>query len=468
MTIKNFKILTLGYSYEVIENTWDRINDIRDYKIIHVLNPSLFPTKHKPESTKYIFLFKKPLKNLPKPDLKLLSNLEQNEGPTINNIIMADDRLKRLPYKEALSYLSFAAKRMCKILNLIKPNVLLSGYDGFYSTLFMLICRKENVPWFALTYTPIPKGFVGFSKSNNSFSTFAFGKLSASYYKILAENTLKEYETNNLKTFVPISENSFKNVIRFVPLRFKNAFKCLRKEITGNLDKYSQRSFIEGLFDYFRRKSNLLTNYQIEQLKLPPEKPYVFFGFHMQPEMGIDVWAPFFANQIQIIEHIARSVPPTHEVLVKLHRIDADNWSSKQLKFINKILGVRLVSHEADTKKFLQNADLVFSIQGTIALEAAMMGCEVISFAKTIYEDMLSVDRIKDIEELPLLVRKKLQKKKINRNQILLGLTTLLKRFRPGFHNNWKLRPDEKHIEQFCLHLDDMKKELKNDVTKFF
>src|SRR5208283_750872 len=37
-------------------------------------------------------------------------------------------------------------------------------------------------------------------------------------------------------------------------------------------------------------------------LEGPASGPYVLFGLHMQPESSIDVWAPFFSNQMWVIE----------------------------------------------------------------------------------------------------------------------------------------------------------------------
>ena len=459
MSDKAFTILTMGYGYDLMDRVWDRVAKRTGYQISHVPHPSLFPayrTETINDSTKdkrYHFLFGGPLAQLPNADLTQLAELEGDAGPTINNLIAGDERLRRLPYAEALRYVSVVTKRLTEILKKVEPDVVLSGYEGFHSTLFMLVCRMAGVPWYALTYTPIPRGMTGFSSTNNNKGTRSFGLLDEGVYRQLAHITLSKFESREVSAFVPKVESSLFNVISFLPLRLKNAFLSVRRHLTGGFDKYTHRPFKEAILDYLRRRKNLLVNRSLKLLNSPPEEPYVFFGFHMQPEMGIDVWAPYYSNQVHVIECIARSLPPTHTLLVKLHSIDADTWSKAELVRIQNMLGVQLVSAYADTLKFVSNADLVFSIQGTIALEAAMMGRQVISFGETLYEDMPSVTRVESLPDLPYLVRTKLEQGQPSRAEILSGLTDVMRRFRPGLYNNWALDPSESQLADFCGHL---------------
>lgn len=461
MTEKIFSIATVGYGYRLIDVVWDQVVKRTGYQISHIPHPSLFPTDAQPSdgtvnAKQMFYLSDIPNKALGKAELDYLVALEGSDGPTIHNVILGDARLSALTYCEALDYVSYAAKRLEEIFLKVKPQAVLSGFDGFHCTLAMLVCRKMEIPWFGLVYTPMPHGLTGFSFTNNNKETRSFVPGNLGLIRELAERTLTEFENKSISVHVPETENTVWNVLKFLPLRVKNAIAKSKSILDGNFDRYTHRPLTESAKDYLRRRWNLYSNRELKFLKAPPDTPYVFFGFHMQPEMGIDVWAPFFSNQPYIINCIARSIPPTHKVLVKLHKIDADHWSNAQLRYIEKMPGVALVSSNANTQDFIRKADIVFSIQGTIALEAALFGRPVITFGETMYEDLPTVTRVGSLIDLPRLVRSKLKEQHPSRPEILQGLEKLLSRFSPGLHNNWDIDPTDSQLSQFCIHLDHL------------
>lgn len=459
MKKNDFVILTIGYGYRLIDVVWTKVRARTGYEISHIPHPSLFRSDaeqraRKIDSNELFYLFDSPVKKLDKADRIYLTELEAGTGPTIHNVILGDAQLSTLPYSEALDYISTAAKRFREIFAEVKPSVVLSGFEGFHSTLAMLVCRKMGIPWFGLVYTPIPHGLTGFSFTNNNKETHTFVPANPRSTRELAERTLTEFENKSMSVHVPETEDSAWNVLKFLPLRANNAIAKSKSILSGNFDRYTHRPFTESAKDYLRRRWNLYSNKGMEFLKIPPDTPYVFFGLHMQPEMGIDVWAPFSSNQPYVINCIARSIPPTHKVLVKLHKIDADHWSNAQLRRIEKMPGVVLVSSNANTQDFVRKADIVFSIQGTIALEAALLGRPVITFGETMYEDMPTVTRVGSLIDLPRLVRSKLKEPHPSRPEVLQGLEKLLSRFSPGLHNNWDIDPTDSQLSQFCIHLD--------------
>lgn len=455
-----FSILTGGYGYRLISKVWDEVERRTGFTIAHIPEPSLFPSdnrRDRPSQRGLFYLFDAPQRSLPKGDIEFLTRLEGDSGPTIHNIILGDRLLSGLPYDEAINYLSLAAKRFHEILTEVKPDVVLSGYDGFQSTMLMLVCRASNVPWFALTYLPFPKSMTGFSPMNVGNRTRAFGSVDSAIVSEEADSALSAFEGGLLAPFVPASENSFANIFKLMPLRLRNASSNLKSLIRGRRDRYTRRSLLKSAADYARRRRNQIANKKLPMLHEPPSAPFAFFGLHMQPEMGIDVWAPFFANQPYVIECAARALPPSHKLLVKLHRIDSDNWSNSELSQIRALPGVELVSPLANTRAFVRAADIVFSIQGTIAFEAALLGRPVVTFGETMYEDMPMVTRVTDLVALPSLVRRKLKEGPPSSLEKRQGLETLLARFRKGLFNNWNEDPTDTQLNDFCQHLSALK-----------
>jgi hypothetical protein len=172
----------------------------------------------------------------------------------------------------------------------------------------------------------------------------------------------------------------------------------------------------------------------------------------MQPESSIDVFAHFFSNQVRVIELMARSLPPTHALLVKLHKSDVPNYSSDYLAKLAKFPGLRIVAPYANALDFIRNADLIFAIQGTIGLEAALLGKPVIMFGDSPAKVFPSVATFGKAGDLPVLVREKLAAPQAGREEILDALAEFLAPFYPASANDWGKRPSDAQIDGY-VHL---------------
>jgi capsule polysaccharide export protein KpsC/LpsZ len=199
----------------------------------------------------------------------------------------------------------------------------------------------------------------------------------------------------------------------------------------------------------FRLRKNLWLLNRRKLLEKPVPGRFAFFGLHMQPESSIDVFAPFFSNQERVIEMIARSMPPTHALLIKLHKSDAPNYSPAQLARLSRVPGVELVSPYADTYEFIQKADLVFSIQGTIGLEGALLGKPVIMFGDSPVKVFPSVSTIGKATDLPALVRQKLAGQAPARSRIVAAFAAYLTPFYPASGNDWTVLPTDAQIDDY-------------------
>jgi hypothetical protein len=111
--------------------------------------------------------------------------------------------------------------------------------------------------------------------------------------------------------------------------------------------------------------------------------------------------------------------------------------------------GVEIVAPFADTRRFLGKMDLLFSIQGTIGLEAALLGKPVIVLADSPVRMFPSASPIGLIEELPALVKRKLAEPPPSRSSILAAYVDYLRPFAPAGHNDWTIRRDDAEISGY-------------------
>jgi capsule polysaccharide export protein KpsC/LpsZ len=147
---------------------------------------------------------------------------------------------------------------------------------------------------------------------------------------------------------------------------------------------------------------------------------------------------------------MARSLPPTHALLVNLHKSDAPNYSPDFIARLQQFPGVRVVAPHASSLDFIRGADLVFAIQGTIGLEAALLGKQVIMFGDSPVKVFPSVATFGRTIDLPALVRARLAESRPQREMIVDALAAYLAPFYPASHNDWHLAPTDTQIEGYA------------------
>jgi hypothetical protein len=126
--------------------------------------------------------------------------------------------------------------------------------------------------------------------------------------------------------------------------------------------------------------------------------------------------------------------------------------------------GVKLVAPSSDARSFVENADLVIAIQGTIGLEAALLGKPVIMLGKSPVASFPSVSRIGKIHELPILIRNKLMEEAPDRHDIINAYSSYLAPFWPASHNNWTRVPGDEEIENFVVLFDELRRHASNSA----
>jgi len=121
--------------------------------------------------------------------------------------------------------------------------------------------------------------------------------------------------------------------------------------------------------------------------------------------------APFFTNQIEVIRHIAKSLPINYKLYVKEAPGNAArDWRSKsEYDDILKIPNVTLIHPDYDSKNLLEHCSLAATISGSSSFEAAFYEKPSIVFSDILYGKLPSVFRIKTPEELPKIIRQALQ-----------------------------------------------------------
>ena len=219
--------------------------------------------------------------------------------------------------------------------------------------------------------------------------------------KNLVKNFWDKHASNSismkLKTLWRFVSSANKNMYTNYNYYGRTKFKVVKKELELDKRKKYRESFIN---------KNLIHNPDLVT-------PYVYFPLGVVLERHILIGAPYFTNQVELIRHLAKSLPMGYRLLVKENPAQSSReWRPvSEYKEMMKIPNTTLIHHSFSQKELLKNSSLVATITGGSAFEAAFYEKPSLVFGDVIYSYLPSVTRVKTIEELPNIIRKSLNTK---------------------------------------------------------
>jgi hypothetical protein len=455
--IESMHFVTVGATQMLVENLWERIATTGGFRFSHIVHPIMDEGSWEgsvPRNARFLCEDATPV--MPNPDRELLSSLETNEVPTIHNMILGDPVVSKLDYRDALAYSTFLTRRLMSLYETLQPTAVIGAFDALHGSLGFAVAKKMGIPWFALNFSVIPPGFACFCDRMSPTGRVKLSEQPLYDMRSVAESSMAKFESRSIQApaYITPSPRSLAGKIAKLPDRILALNRTVRRARRRQYLKFVEAPSghnVAAALRLFRRTATARSALSmIQAVSEPPSIPYAFFGLHTQPESSIDVWAPFFSNQLWVVELLARSIPPTHKLMVKIHKSDAANYSREELVRMRSFPGVELVSPFADSRLFVESTDLLFSIQGTLGLEAALLGKPVIVLGDSPVNMFPSASPIGKIADLPELVRRKLSERPPARNEILDAYSEFLMPFAPAGHNDWSIRPDDLEIAGYA------------------
>ena len=164
------------------------------------------------------------------------------------------------------------------------------------------------------------------------------------------------------------------------------------------------------LFNQFYRRYNLKKSLfkAIEYIDL--NEKYVYFPLHFEPERTTNPDGGEYHDQFKALVKLREFVPENIKIIVKEHpsQIYVGNKGSRGrsplfYQLIKNINGVKFVDFNLNSIELIKKSELVVSITGTVALEAAILGKKSITFGSVwydkcpnifLFEDLISYDEV--------------------------------------------------------------------------
>ena len=173
---------------------------------------------------------------------------------------------------------------------------------------------------------------------------------------------------------------------------------------------------------HFRKKSMKSFDDKNSRYDIKNNIPFVYFPLHKEPERSLLIGAPFYTNQLEVIENIAKSLPVKYRLFVKDHpaMLKTTMWvrSKNFYKQIIDLPNVELIHHSVNQDEILEKCKLVITIKGSSALEAAIENKPSIIFNDADFTEISSIFTLKSIEELPITIKNAL-KTKVKKSEVV-------------------------------------------------
>jgi hypothetical protein len=351
------------------------------------------------------------------PDLDYLKNFEQKYKIDLWKLTLNErffymhNRFYKFTKQEILSILEQESKLFEAILDETKPDYFLTYDPVFHHQKLLLdLCRVKGIKVLSTIIasgienkTLIVENGATYDLDPNSITSNSFDN------KIIADESNNSYDV--------VAKKYYKNR----NASFLNKFKALKNYLLdfdskpdSNFMYYGKNKFKvtkDALFLELKRIHNYHCIQKVSTLFPDLNTPYVYFPMNIDEEMNILHYAPYYTNQIEVIRHIAKSIPINYSLYVKEHiAAGLRGWHDiDYYKQIIDIPNVTFINPQFDNNTLIKNSELLITIRGYSSLKAMKYGKPAIVFGEQPIRIIPSIFTVDSLNSLPELIKKALK-----------------------------------------------------------
>ncbi|MBR73439.1 MAG: hypothetical protein CL872_00640 [Dehalococcoidaceae bacterium] len=341
-------------------------------------------------------------------DKKFLEDFEKKYSLNLWNLVYSErifhnfNEFYKFREDEILSILSSEGKFFEDILQKINPDFIIMPAPIFHHEFLLYdMCKKLSITTLILRATRF---------ANKSMISEHYELLDYKGHQAPISRTLDELLDYKKQFNVYDSGNQFRDT--FLKSRTK-LFKAAFEYIFAN-NNSNQKSH----YTYFgRNKLKVLCNFIIDRMKVSSrehfidnnltqnpslEENFLFFPLHIEQEVSLLNFAPYYMDQINVIKNIAKSLPINFQLYVKEHPSQKlRSW--RKISIYKELLGlqnVKVIHPSVKPDELLKNCKMVVSISGTSALESSFFNKPSIIFSDVVFSELSWIKRLDSFEKL--------------------------------------------------------------------
>ena len=362
----------------------------------------------------------------------------------IDRIIRHGQFLREYPHdapfyshEDMLRILQARARFLIDFVERQKPDfILFAVITGMSSLLLYHIAKKKNIKTFFIQTSRI---------GTKQTLTEDYNKLS---YVEKTSNNMREgasgFQTKHLaeaKNFLnnfreKPAPHSIIDTVKFKPVDRRRQFEFLKPRNLirssswalkvaldyikdQNKDDHTTVKPWHYILDRVKRKTRVLVGFDDLYDEADFKENFAFFPLHLEPEMSISLFAPFYTDQLWLAKQIARSLPAGFKLYVKEHPAMFGYRPRSFYRELKKIPCVRLIRPSQESFPLIKNAKLVITMNSTAGWEAILFKKPVIAFGNVFYNALPMVKKCVAIEDLPHMVKEQLEKFHYDENALI-------------------------------------------------
>ena len=350
----------------------------------------------------------------------------------IDRVVMNGQLLREYPhntpllsYENMLKKLQVTAKAIIDFLETEKPDTVVTAVIGSVGSMLLYhIAKKKGIQTIHIEFARIgnrialSEDYRTFTWVQSRFKELQNGSLSPNKgeaQKFITDfrSTPAPYDADTAQDFYnvsPLKNLNFlhpRNLFHSIVWHGRTFFRDFSR--VRNSD-YTHIFIWWSTWDKIKRKIRALRNYREFYFDHRTYiGRYAYYPLHIEPEISMLLYAPFYTNQIELIRATARSLPIDMLLFVKEHPGMVGYRTRAYYAEITKIPNVRLIPPGIPGNQLAQGAALTVTITSTSGWESVLLKKPVITFGDVFYNDIPGVLTCRNFEELPHMVKKQIE-----------------------------------------------------------
>lgn len=380
------------------------------------------------------------IKNAKKPDVdyQYLDFLEKEytHYKNINLQCMSAQELTRFAhYRKIYNYATFEQrwfwltlnyKRIIEIVKDFNPDMILDiNNETIERTILNEVCYREGIPHINIEESKVEDIYF-FSYSNTSVLDDYFVEGYKESLKLSPGELTEEYEyIKSFREKTNIMAERFKGTVNS-QYKADSWFKVFRWMLSAVHYEYQKDIKAKNgsicrknplFFGSMRQQLLYWCGVQIRRKKLygtnkyfedPVEgEKYIYVPLHLIPESTTFVQAPLYVNELNNIEMLSKAIPAGWKIYVKEHQSMVGERAVEFYDKVKKIPNVKLVrfNYYNDPKPWITKSQGVYTVTGTAAYEAALLGKRSIILGEMSCQVIEGINKLNSFRDLSKAVK---------------------------------------------------------------
>lgn len=390
----------------------------------------------------------------PLPDLAYLERCETKYGVPINIVISAERHLiKGRTQDQVLAIVETLFRHVEAELDRVRPDFVFSeNVACMTSYIHYLVALDRGIPYLSFGWSRLSKPLI---VSRDGLQDYA--QVRARFIELQQRELTEDERKRALEVVEPFRAKptlaAGQDVVGRRPGISRRELSTFLRLLRYPTDPGNPTTITlkQAIMERARRLVRLsVANFTgVFERNVTRDVKYVLYPLHVQPEASTLVQAPFYLDQVALIDDIARSLPVGYRLYVKEHGASRGRRPLGFYQRIKSILGVHLLDPDEPTFELIQNAAAVVVITGTMGWEGALLKKPVVTFGSVLFNDLPFVYKAKDLpkDQWPGLFRRAIFEHAHDEDQLLKFVVALLDYSSPGHVHNPKsfphvLKPD--------------------------